>query len=180
VEYIDEVLEEQREQHEKHEEEVVKAGPEPASEPLTKTTEDELSPNNDPEQDRSLEPPPEYDALSAEEQAHQNHIAFLSAPLIPETTSFSPAPSPKSHPSLLLQPYNVLHRLVQRWLFRITGTRSLGDDEDWSSIDESIPLEELSGKERRRRIKLDMRRLGNWEEDRAVEVGNVYRPRKRI
>ena len=41
---------------------------------------------------------------------------------------------------------------------------------------ESVPLESLSRAARRRRIKMDIRRLGSGED---VDVSKIYRPRKR-
>lgn len=63
---------------------------------------------------------------------------------------------------------------IQRWIRRIQGKPMADWEQD---VDESTPLEELSGLARRRRIKLDIRRLGVVEDG---ELRTVYRPRRRI
>lgn len=66
------------------------------------------------------------------------------------------------------------NRQIQRWIRRVRGEQI----EEWEEgVDEDTPLEELSGAARRRRIKLDIRRLGVVEDG---ELRSVYRPRKRM
>jgi hypothetical protein len=67
---------------------------------------------------------------------------------------------------------NKANRLIQRWIARVRGDEAALVPEE----DEGVPLESLSRAARRRRIKMDIRRLES-EED--VDVSKIYRPRKR-
>ena len=64
---------------------------------------------------------------------------------------------------------------IHQWIRRIRS-QPLEDWEQPADWDESTPIEELSASQRRRRIKMDIRRLGVVEDG---ELRGVYRPRKR-
>lgn len=74
--------------------------------------------------------------------------------------------------SLLMQ--TVDHK-IHKWIRRIQG-RELEDWEQPADWEETTPIEELTANQRRRRIKMDIRRLGVVEDG---ELRAVYRPRKR-
>lgn len=64
---------------------------------------------------------------------------------------------------------------ILKWIKNIRGEK-LEDWEEAPDWDEKTPIEELSAQQRRRRIKMDIRRLGVVEDG---ELKAIYRPRKR-
>lgn len=64
-----------------------------------------------------------------------------------------------------------INKILHRWIARVRGVEFFEDE------DEGVPLESLGRAARRRRIKMDIRRLGTGED---VDFSKVYRPRKRI
>jgi hypothetical protein len=63
--------------------------------------------------------------------------------------------------------------MIHRWIARVRGEEIEEEEED----DESIPMEQLSRAARRRRIKAQIRTIGDGED---VDFSRVYRPRKRM
>ena len=68
-----------------------------------------------------------------------------------------------------------IDKQIHRWIRHIQG-KSLEDWEEDADWEEDTPIEQLSAQQRRRRIKMDIRRLGVVEDG---ELRSVYRPRKR-
>lgn len=68
-----------------------------------------------------------------------------------------------------------IDKQIHRWIRRIQG-KPLEDWEEDADWEEGTPIEQLSAQQRRRRIKMDFRRLGVVEDG---QLKSVYRPRKR-
>lgn len=69
----------------------------------------------------------------------------------------------------------LLDKTIHRWIRRVQG-KPLEDWEEDADWEEGTPIEQLTARQRRRRIKMDIRRLGVVEDG---ELRSVYRPRKR-
>ncbi|KAL5349738.1 hypothetical protein ACLOAV_004768 [Pseudogymnoascus australis] len=66
------------------------------------------------------------------------------------------------------------NKLIHRWIARVRGEEMEEEEEE---DDESIPMEMLSRAARRKRIKAQIRTIGDGED---VDFNKIYRPRKRV
>lgn len=69
-----------------------------------------------------------------------------------------------------------IDKTLHGWIRRVQGME-LEDWEEDADWEEGTPIEQLSAQQRRRRIKMDIRRLGVVEDG---ELRSIYRPRKRL
>ncbi|OBT65442.1 hypothetical protein VE03_06065 [Pseudogymnoascus sp. 23342-1-I1] len=86
--------------------------------------------------------------------------------------SGAPTPPPKRGGGVV----STANKLIHRWIARVRGEVEAEEEEE-EVDDESVPMEMLSRAARRRRIKAQIRTVGDGED---VDFNKVYRPRKRV
>ncbi|OBT40415.1 hypothetical protein VE00_08857 [Pseudogymnoascus sp. WSF 3629] len=96
---------------------------------------------------------------------HTNYLDFI--------TSYLPSSGKPTPPRRGGGVVNTANKMIHRWITRVRGEEIEEEEEE----DESIPMEQLSRAARRRRIKAQIRTIGDGED---VDFSRVYRPRKRV
>lgn len=124
-----------------------------------------------------------YDKDAERQLSHEKLPYIIDASLDPSATQDGQISAKLSHIAHLQeQTYATAASFLQRidstihaWIRRIRN-QPLEDWELAPDWDEKTPIEQLSAQQRRRRIKMDIRRLGVVEDG---ELRAVYRPRRR-